>query len=230
MKKTVFSLVSILFYTTQALADYPYYNQDNGYSHQHTSYRYDNSNAYDGRYNTLDLHPFIGVDYVYSKVGFSDEDTKEAFNDKFNSLSLSAGVKFGQYVGLEGFFQKSGDSVKKFSDDDLETTLSFYAYGADLAFYIPLISQYEPRNGRNIHYYTPVNLLAATGVGQYKTKAEANDMKIGHVSKTAPRFGLGMQFNFNDRFALRTMGRYVLFDDEDIDDLMEFTVGLRTYF
>lgn len=224
MKKSVLLAVSLSFCATPVLADYTYYNQDNMQPRQYNAY---NGN---GGYsdNFVQVRPMLGVDYAFSKVDLPD-GASELFNDKFNSLNVTAGVKIGQYVGLEAFFQKSGDSTKTVYDI-YETTLSFHAYGADLAFYIPLVSQYEQKNSYNFHYYTPVNLLAAIGVGQYKAAVKLEDVKIGKISKTAPRFGAGLQFNFNDTLALRTMGRYVLFDDEDVDNLVEFTVGLRAYF
>ena len=44
------------------------------------------------------------------------------------------------------------------------------------------------------------------------------------------RFGAGAQYNITGHWALRGMVRYVVLDSEYIDDMLEFSLGMRYTF
>ncbi len=186
-----------------------------------------------------DVKPYIGVDYGTTDFSFSESDEvnlDEAYNTKPKFWGVVAGLKFNPYLGIEAFYQKSGDDTKKhnatteFSYGSIKTSINYKAYGADLLGYLPLNDSLE--------------MVLGLGLAQYKfggsVKMDIVNTSVNYVyhsnekvsaDSMAGRFGLGMQYNINEHLALRAMGRYVhFFDDDEFEKMIELSLGLRYFF
>ena len=76
---------------------------------------------------------------------------------------------------------------------------------------------------------------AAAGVGKYEfdVKLKYSDgihEFSGSDDNVGYRFGVGAQYNITGHWALRGMVRYVVLDSEYIDDMLEFSLGMRYTF
>jgi len=177
-----------------------------------------NANAAD-----VDIKPYVGLDYVYTSADMKDSMDK-VLEDKYNSFNLNAGAKFNQYVGMEVFYQKSGEEEKSVVDvdgDTLKAKTKFDAYGVDFAGYLPLSEKLEG--------------IASVGLAHYKFKLKAGGDYVGSESESnmAYRLGLGAQYNINEHVGVRVMGRFVQLDDgsdDAIKNLTELTAGVRYTF
>ena len=172
-----------------------------------------------------EIKPVIGLDYVYSNANFDDFYTDDgerldAAEDMLQTLALSAGVKFNQYVGLEAFYQQSekADKTTYVEDDYYKAKDSYKAYGLDIIGYLPVIPQ--------------LDLIGSLGVGYYKVEVKdlVGNEKIIDKDKIAFRIGGGLQYNFNDHIAARVMARYNDTNINGLDNIVDVTAGVRYYF
>ncbi len=60
-----------------------------------------------------EYNPYIGLDYAYSK--FDLKKQLKRVDDGYNSGVVNAGIRVGQYAGLEAFFQQAGDRKRPVS-------------------------------------------------------------------------------------------------------------------
>ena len=66
-----------------------------------------------GTASAMELNPYIGLDYVYSKADFKSDrlsafDT-QSLKDHYNSGMVSIGMRPLEYMSLEAFFQQSAE-------------------------------------------------------------------------------------------------------------------------
>ncbi len=164
-----------------------------------------------------EYNPYIGLDYAYSK--FDLKKQLKRVDDGYNSGVVNAGIRVGQYAGLEAFFQQAGD--RKTHDADGSVKSKFYAYGADLMGYLPIPACNEK-----------FNLLGSVGLGNYKFSAKysGNNKPKYNKDRTGYRFGVGAQYHMTQNWSARVMGRYTFLGARDIDNLAEVTAGLRYTF
>ena len=132
----------------------------------------------------------------------------------------AAGLRIGRNWGVEVFYQTS-NTAKKTADDEWRTEGDYTAYGVDALGFLPLNDQLE--------------LVAAAGVGKYEfdVKLKYSDgihEFSGSDDNVGYRFGAGAQYNITGHWALRGMVRYVVLDSEYIDDMLEFSLGMRYTF
>ncbi len=186
-----------------------------------------------------DVKPYIGIDVGTTDFSFSESDEvnlDEAYNTKPKFWGVVAGLKFNPYLGIEAFYQKSGDDTKKynaateFSYGSIKTSMNYKAYGADLLGYLPLTDSLE--------------MVLGLGLAQYKfggsVKMDVINTSVNYVyhsnekisaDSMAGRFGLGLQYNINEHWAVRATGRYVkFFDDDEFEKMIELSLGLRYFF
>ncbi len=171
----------------------------------------------------IDVKPYVGLDYVYTSADMKD-NMDQVLEDKYHSFNLNAGARFNKYVGVEAFYQKSGEEEKSVVDvdgDTLKAKTRFDAYGLDVAGYLPLTEKLEG--------------VASVGLAHYKFKLKAGGDYEGSESESnmGYRLGLGAQYNFDEHVALRVMGRFVQLDDgsdDAIKNLAELTAGVRYTF
>ncbi|MDD4556618.1 MAG: outer membrane beta-barrel protein [Alphaproteobacteria bacterium] len=122
--------------------------------------------------------------------------------------------------GIEAFYQDSGeeksDRVIDLSTGNIgKIKTSFEAYGIDAMAYAPA--------------YENAEVFGAIGWGQYKIKAKGFGMS-GSERENAVRFGVGLQYNFNEHFALRTTARYARLNSDFAKNIGELSLGGRYSF
>lgn len=161
-----------------------------------------------------DAKLYIGTDYNSTNAELND-GYDNIVADNYISGSLNVGIKFNQYLGIEGFFQKSNEESSL--DSYLKT--SFYAYGTDLLFYTPLNKK--------------TNFLVSTGIAKYKVEAKLkyaglsiNDSESG----IGTRVGLGLEYNIDKNWSIRAIGRYVMLNLDSVENIKELSLGIRYYF
>lgn len=163
--------------------------------------------------NAFEYKPYVGIDYAYDKADFKKE--AKDLKDGFNSGIINAGARFGDYMGLEAFYQMSGD--RKTHGEDYNVKASFEAYGVDAYGYMPLGCD------------KTFDLLASVGVANYDTEIKGEDAKEDK-SRVGYRFGLGAQYNITENIAARVMGRYNYLGMSNLDNFQEVTAGVRYTF
>lgn len=179
--------------------------------------------------DAMELKPYVGLDYSYSKASTNDIIVEQAlvpsklYEDTYNSVVVSVGTKLHQNFGLEAFYQKSGEEKgtqavfvsggSPIATDKIET--SFDAYGLDAQGYLPLNKK--------------VDLIGSLGLGQYDFEIKGFGYKESE-DELGYRLGAGAQYNFNENIAIRGMIRHVLIDSDAVDDITEFSAGVRYTF
>lgn len=168
--------------------------------------------------NASEYKPYVGLDYAFSNANIKKEYNLEK---NYNSGIINAGVKMGDYVGLEAFFQQSSEEKKRLSAvEDVKS--KFNAYGLDVYGYMPVPECNET-----------FNLLGSLGIANYNIEAKYNGVGAeGKVDKNRMgyRAGVGAQYNFSENWAARVMGRYTYLGSKSLKDLKEVTAGVRYTF
>ena len=174
-----------------------------------------------GTAQAMEINPYIGADYTYSKADYKSDNATwdKALKENYNSLGANLGMRPSQYFSLEGFFQQAmeakgskasaavyGDRIKS----------KFNAYGADAYGYIPIGCD-------------GWSLLGTVGLANYnfKVKSETGSEDKNHMGYRA---GLGFQYDMNEHWALRVVGRYSYIDSKILDNMQEATAGIRYTF
>ena len=156
-----------------------------------------------------DIKSVIGIDTIYSDIGLTDG--YDTLQDKYASINMTIGSKFGKYAGIEGFAQYAFEQ-----ENDWGIKTSFYALGVDTIGYLPV--------------YDKVNLLGSLGLGFYDVTAKLASIDTSE-NGLGIRLGTGIQYDLADNVALRSMLRYVKLNNFDsMDDMMEVTAGIRFSF
>ncbi|MBE6458445.1 MAG: porin family protein [Alphaproteobacteria bacterium] len=199
---------------------------------------------------------YLGLDYNMGTTSAGSEDI--AFDDLIlaggpikvkpddvlddqDSLSFVAGARISKYWGLEAFYQQSYDDNTATSVDSVtlnnpdyhlmnDYTTSFRAFGLDLIGYAPVSPYFD--------------FVGSLGLAQYKFENEALFTSY-YLSNTDPRdivkqnfdedkigwrAGIGAQLNIADGIALRAMYKYIYIGGDLVEDLNEFSLGLRFLF
>lgn len=230
MKKFILALGALMA-CSNAFAYYPEGREELLYdNHQEDRWEqrkeYDNKPAYTTKSQEKDYgRPYIGFDYVKTLVEFSEKEDKDVLEDSLDSFAVSIGSRFHKYFGAEIYFQQSADGEKEVNyflgqkRVNADTKINYKSYGLDMLAYLPATDNFS--------------LLGSVGVGYYDMEAEAE--LLGVSAKTSednlgPRLGIGAQLDLSEHFAIRAMARYSDPDIEDIDNLWEFSFGVRMTF
>jgi len=180
---------------------------------------------------------------------FGDAKVKANLDDVIDdqdSFAFIFGARLNRNFGLEAFYQQSFED-NHFSQIDNETlldngldytdyhlmnnyTTSFRAYGLDLIGYLPLSAYFDFVGSVGVAHYNFVN-DASFGVyyldkfdNRGSTKTDFDDDGIGI------RAGLGIQVNIIENVALRLMYKYIHIGGDIVDNLNEFSCGVRFLF
>lgn len=169
--------------------------------------------------NALDIKPYVGLDYAYSEANLSS-DLKDIVEKNYHSLNLNIGTKVHKNLGVEIFYQQSGEQKGELAQNYItgqigKLTSKFNAFGADLTGYLPVFEKTEA--------------FASLGMGRYNVSVKGVGVK-GSEHHWSPRIGLGLMYNLTEHFALRAQARYVRLDIDDIDDIKEVSFGIRYNF
>ncbi len=160
-----------------------------------------------------EYEPYIGADYVYSYAKFGGR--ARVMKDSYNSGAVNLGIRMYDYLGLEAFYQQSGE--RKSRGDDGQYKSEFLAYGADLYAYAPV-------------WCSGFNFLGSLGMANYRVRFQYPDVTSKHQERIGYRAGIGMQYDFNEHIAARVMGRYTYIGMARLNNLKEVTAGLRYSF
>lgn len=164
-------------------------------------------------YSMRDLKPYVGLDYVYTHANVK-KDTH--LKQDYNSGVINAGVRFYDYLGLEAFFQQSGE--RKSQKGTLNQTKSeFYAYGLDMYGYMPVGCD-------------GFNLVGSLGLANYNVKVKYRSAGSDDKQKVGYRAGLGVQYDITENWSARVMGRYTYLNMRELKGLEEITAGVRYSF
>jgi len=163
--------------------------------------------------------PYVGLNFTYNRVGLDSLigqimglRTEDIFEPHYFGGSIDVGYQFNDYLSIEGYFQY--DPARKQDIDDpysgekfAESKMSFMSGGIDVLGYLPL---------NPCHSF---NLIGSIGTGYYylnqQLSGEFVDMMFDrdpskfHENHLAARFGIGVQYNFNESTSVRAMGRYI---------------------
>ena len=160
-----------------------------------------------------EMHPYIGADYVYNYVKFGG--AAQHMKESYHSPSVNIGARMYGYMGLEAFYQQSFKEKRHI--DGEKHSAEFLAYGADLYGYMPIMcSQF--------------NLLGSAGLANYRFDFRYPDIASKSQNRIGYRAGVGMQYDFNEHFAFRMMGRYTYLGMKRVNNLKEVTAGFRYMF
>ena len=160
-----------------------------------------------------EMLPYVGLDYIYSygKFGGPAKHMKESYH----SPSINIGARMYGYWGLEAFYQQSFKGKRTYDGEKHST--EFLAYGLDAYGYMPVMcSQF--------------NLLASLGLANYRFDFRYPDITSKSQNRVGYRMGIGMQYDFNEHFAFRMMGRYTYINTDRVNNLKEVTAGFRYMF
>lgn len=156
--------------------------------------------------NAAEVVTYAGVDYNYSLVDH-DSSMDGVMAGQAHSGTVVLGAKVSPFASVEAFYQLS----KKEHKADYRTQIQ--GYGADVLGHLPM------------GCYGEWELLGSAGAGWYTAKYDKDqDSGWGY------RLGAGLQYNINDDVAVRAMYRHVWVDKSVLDDMNEFSVGVRFNF
>ena len=167
-------------------------------------------------YHTTGARPYIGLDYVNSSIGIDDKGGLK-WEQNLNAFALSVGARIN--FGFEGFYQQSEEGEKTTSGI-IKTTDEYKAYGVDFIAYTPITNNLEALMSFGIANYEIEAAAKLFGVNA----VEGDDDGIGY------RMGIGFQYNFDEHWAARLMGRYAATDIDDVDHIIDITAGVRYHF
>ena len=165
--------------------------------------------------NAETIKPYLGFDLGVTKIEYSNK-IGSGHTDTMAVADINFGLKFNQYFGVELSSQASSESDVESMGD-----LSYSSIGIDAVGYIPLNTKLE--------------LFAMAGVGYYdfdlKINRKVYDLEVHAIKhETAFRGGLGLQYNINEKWALRGMARYHYIDNDFFDYIGEAVLGVRYTF
>ena len=168
-----------------------------------------------------EINPYMGLDYAYSKADYKTDKATwdESLKEDYNSLAFNLGMRPSQYFSLEGFFQQSAEakgdkSSARIYGDRIKS--KFYAFGLDAYGYLPVGCD-------------GLSLLGTVGLANYNFKVES-DAGSNDKNHMGYRAGLGLQYDMNENWAMRLVGRYSYIDSREVDNLQEVVAGIRYTF
>lgn len=177
----------------------------------------------------IDINPYIGANISYSGVKFSSDGPYatglKEFDDDFAEFSLNFGLKFDKYFGAEIFALGSSPSEVEYiyGSTKEEAEISYAGYGLNIMGYIPVDKQFD--------------LIGMAGIGNYEIDLEYKETDIYGTNTydlseddMGYTFGIGGAVNFNETFSLLAMYQYTIIDNEIIDNISKFTLGIRITF
>lgn len=160
-----------------------------------------------------EMRPYVGADYVYSRIKFGSPAVHMKKN--YNSGMVNLGARMYENFGLETFYQQSGKAKRTY--DGEKHSAKFLAYGADIYGYAPLMC-------------TSLNLIGSVGMANYRFDFKYPDVANKRQNRIGYRAGIGMQYDLTEHLAARVVGRYSYVGMKRVNNLKEVTAGLRYTF
>ena len=174
-----------------------------------------------GTVQAMEINPYMGLDYVYSHADYKSDHAAwdKALKKDYDSGAVNLGMRPSEYFSLEGFFQQSAKSkgaLVEVTGGSGRLKSEFYAYGLEAYRYMPMGCD-------------GFSLLGTVGLANYNFKIKDNN---GSEDKNhmGYRVGIGAQYDMNENWAMRLVGRYSYIDSKVLDNLQEVTAGIRYTF
>ncbi len=199
---------------------------------------------------------YVGFDYNIAKQSSASSDltfddihfaqspihiNSDSIIDDQDNLSFVLGSRVSKYWGLEAFYETTyKDNNTTQIDNNIINNVDYYmmndyltsyrAFGVDFIGYVPLSSFFD--------------VLGSLGVAQYKVE-NATRFSIYNIDgtqlvdvigqnfdedKIGWRIAAGAQMNIAEGVALRAMYRYISLGGDIVDDMKEFSIGVRFLF
>ena len=162
-----------------------------------------------------EIQNYVGLDYNYSSYGM-DKPANDLYEDDYNSLSFVAGAKTTENFGLEAFYQRSLNEKNTYNGNKYSSRIQ--SYGVDALGYLPLGCDQE------------VELIAGLGLGQYQTKHREQGISSSKEEALGIRANVGAQYNIDENWSVRGMYRHVYLQKSTMNDINEFSAGIRYNF
>ena len=170
-----------------------------------------------GEVNMHDFKPYVGFDYAYSTTSI-----KTTARPYFNSGKINIGTDYSKYFGTEVFYQYS-DKYKKTIPDNKYSN-KFQAYGLDLYGYLPIKLE-------TLGLHTNFSLIGNFGFGFYKLTSKTHTTSKAHDNGYGFRFGTGVQYDINEKVAIRAMYRQIQTNQlYHINHFAEYSLGVKYSF
>ncbi len=155
------------------------------------------------------VKPYIGAEYVYShsKPG----GTAQGLKRNFNSAKADFGMEIYKNLYTEFSYQQSWQVKNKYAYEGQSVKQRFAAYAMDLYAKMPLMC-------------SSFSLVATGGAAIYditqKNLPDKGFMRVGY------RIGGGMQYDMNEHWSARIIGRYSYVGAERLDNYAEVAAGM----
>lgn len=162
-----------------------------------------------------EVKPYVGLDYNYSTYGM-DYPANHQIEDDYNSLSFVAGAKLMENFGLEAFYQRSLNEKNTSNGEKVSSRIQ--NYGVDALGYLPL--------GCDKNF----ELIAGLGLGQYKMNYREQGFYGSKEEALGIRANIGAQYNIDENWSVRGMYRHVYLQKSVMNDINEFSAGVRYSF
>lgn len=135
----------------------------------------------------------------YAGVGAGSSFVDERnYDDEDLAYSVFGGYQFNRYFSLEAGYADFGELAPRGEGRDLEATSAYLAAVGN----VPITERFSAYAKAGVQYWD----LDAALPGLTGTR---------DASGTDPVYGVGVQYRFSDRFALR--GEYTRFEIDDLD-------------
>ncbi|MDG4546584.1 MAG: outer membrane beta-barrel protein [Rickettsiales bacterium] len=176
------------------------------------------------------VRPYFGLEYqrIQADIKTIDGfDYGSIYADGYNAIAPYAGLRIGDYLGLEAGFTRSITADKQFNgtvsgvsvQSNIETQVT--GYSLDAMGYMPI--------DKDKH----LELIGEAGVGFYTVDTSGTGVIAGSIPVTligsedsvALRLGAGVQLNVTDNWSIRTMVRYIGLDLQTVDSATAFSIG-----
>lgn len=184
--------------------------------------------------------------YSFDDIRFANgpiQVTPDHIIDDQDSLSFVLGARLSKYFGLEGFYESSYKD-NNFSELDYSTlnadpsghylmneyTTSYSAWGLDLIGYLPVSAYFDFVGSVGVSRYdfeNKVTFAVFQNDAAYEIETVNSDF---NEKEWGWRFAAGGQLNIAEGVALRAMYRYVSIKSNFIDEITEYSLGVRFLF
>ena len=118
--------------------------------------------------------------------------------------------------GLEACYQRSLNEKNSSYGEKVSSRIQ--NYGVDALGYLPLGCDQE------------VELIAGLGLGEYEMKARVAGLGADKEEALGIRANIGAQYNIDENWAVRGMYRHVYLQNSEMNDINEFSAGIRYNF
>lgn len=160
-------------------------------------------------WNMAEYNPYIGADYVYSHA--HHRGVAKGLKNDYNSAKFDLGMQFYKNFYTEFSYQMSGKLKNKSAFEGRTVKSNIQAYAMDVYGKYPIMC-------------SNLGALLTAGAAIYNLKYKGLPSKS--INRVGYRGGVGLQYDFNNHWAARVVGRYSYLGAKRVEDLKEVTVGM----